>query len=239
MSAKPPPQDLVCPHPAGCGVVTTLPTLNTVVLKKGRMLYRVYDGKWGYDEFNAGWGNTRFAPIDDPVTGKRVSSMYLGESPTGVLLESVFHDMHPSGSMVGYHTHLHKKLLAHIEVPTDATLGDLRDPELTRLNLKRSQVISSPAEHYPCTRRLAVAALAQKHHPPLQGLIWHSRQAELVKKPPEEVIILFGKRYRSKRGSWQRSGPGSQNLYEGPGRILVDEIAEALRALIETDKRDG
>jgi hypothetical protein len=226
----------VCPHPAGCGVVATLPTLNTVPLDTGRLLYRVYDGKWGYDEFNPGWGDTRFAPIDDPITGKRLTNMYLGESPTGVLLESVFHDVHQLGSMIAYDAHLHEKLLAHIEVPADATLGDLRDPELTRLNLKRSQVVSGPAENYPCTRRLAIAALAQKHDPPLQGLIWHSRQAELIKEPPEEVIILFGERYPSKRGSWQRSGPGSQNLYEGPGRLLVDEIAEELRALIETDK---
>jgi len=236
MTATPPPQDLVCPHPAGCGVATTLPTLNTVLLDKGRLLYRVYDGKWGYDEFNAGWGDTRFAPIDDPITGKRLPNMYLGESPAGVLLETVFHDVHQSGSMTAYDAHLHEKLLAHIEVPTDATLGDLRDPELQRLKLTRSQVISSPAEHYPCTRRLAIAALAQQHDPPLQGLIWHSRQAELTKKPPEEVIILFGDRYPAERGTWNRSGPGSQNLYEGPGRLRVDEVAEELRALIETDK---
>ncbi|ODQ99900.1 hypothetical protein BHQ21_24865 [Mycobacterium sherrisii] len=236
MSATPPPHDLVCPHSAGCGVVAALPRLNTVALDTGQLLYRVYDGKWGYDEFNAGWGDTRFAPIDDPITGKRLSHMYLGASPTGVLLESVFHDVHQLGSMIAYDAHLHEKLLAHIEVPADAMLGDLRDPELTRLNLTRSQLISSPAEHYPCTRRLAITALAQNHDPPLQGLIWHSRQAELTKKPPEEVIILFGERYPSKRGSWQRSGPGSQNLYEGPGRLLVDEIAEELRALIETDR---
>jgi hypothetical protein len=37
-----------------------------MTLAKARLLYRVYDGKWGYDEFNAGWGDTRFAPIDDP-----------------------------------------------------------------------------------------------------------------------------------------------------------------------------
>lgn len=236
MTATPPPQDLVCPHPAGCGVVATLPSLNTVRLEKGRKFYRVYDGKWGYDEFNAGWGDTRFAPIDDPINGKRLPNMYLGESPAGVLLESVFHDVHELGSMIAYDAHLHEKLLAHVELPADATLGDLRDPELVRLNLKRSQVISTPAEHYPCTRRLAIAALAQKHDPPLQGLIWHSRQAELTKKPPEEVIVLFGERYPSTRGSWPRSEPGSQNLYEGPGRLLVDEIAEELRALIETGR---
>lgn len=216
-------------------MAATLPTLDTVTLVQGRLLYRVYDGKWGYDEFNQGWGDTRFAAINDPVTGKRLPHMYLGESPTTVLLESVFHDVHELGSMTAYHAHLHEKLLGHIEVPTDATLGDLRDPQLARLGLTRSQVVSSPAEHYPCTRRLAIAALSQSHDPPLQGLIWHSRQAELVSKPSEEVIILFGdERYPSVRGTWRRSGPGSQNLYEGPGRLFVDQIADELRALIET-----
>jgi hypothetical protein len=213
-----------------------LPTLDTVTLTQGRLLYRVYDGKWGYDEFNAGFGDTRFAPIDDPANGKRLPNMYLGDSPTSALLESVFHDVHALGSMTAYDAHLHEKLMAHIEVPADATLGDLRDPQLARLGLTRSQVVSSPAEHYPCTRRLAIEALTQSHDPPLQGLIWHSRQAELVDKPPVEVIVLFGDRYPSARGTWRRSGPGSQNLYEGPGRLLVDQIAEELRALIETDK---
>ena len=37
-------------------------------------------------------------------------------------------------------------------------------------------------------------------------------------------------------GLWQQSGPGSQNLHEGPGRLLVDEIAKELRALVESDK---
>lgn len=234
MPADPPPQDLLCPHPAGCGVAATLPLLETVPLKQGRPLYRVYDGTWGYDEFNRGWGDTRFAPVDDPVTGTRLPNMYLAESRTAVLLETVFHDVHELGSMIVYDAHLHEKLLAHVEVPADATLGDLRDPQLARLGLARSAVVSSPAEHYPCTRRLAVAALAQSHDPPLQGLIWHSRQAELIGRPPEEVIVLFGDhRYPSERGIWKRFGPGSQNLYEGPGRLLVDQIADELRALIE------
>lgn len=91
----------------------------------------------------------------------------------------------------------------HIEVPADAALGDLRDLKLSRLKLERSQLISRPAEHYPCTRRLAIAALAQKHDPPLQGLIWHSRQAELTEKSPEEVVILFGE------GTGRTRVPGS------------------------------
>jgi hypothetical protein len=135
---------------------------------------------------------------------------------------------------VVYEQHLVDRLLAHIVVPIDATLGDLRDSALDDLGLKRNQVVTSPAEHYPCTRKLAIAALAQPHAPPLQGLIWHSRQAELASAPPQEVIVLFGERYQTEPGSWQRVPPGSQNLYEGPGRLLVDKVASDQGAVIET-----
>jgi hypothetical protein len=232
-----PPQVIDCPNPKGCGVAKTLPRLQTFTLTAGRDLYRVYDGTWGYDEYSPGKGDTRFAPIDDPATGKRLPHMYLGETPTTVLLESVFHDVHEDGSNIIYEQHLSEKLVTHVRVPVDATLGDLRDLQLEDLGLQRREVVSSPAEHYPCTRRLAIAALAQSHDPPLQGLIWHSRQAELARKPPEEVMVLFGdNRYPSERGKWKRFAPGSQNLYEGPGRLLLDAIAVELKAVIETGK---
>ena len=237
MTAPYPPQVISCPNPKGCGVAKKLPPLQTFTLTAGTALYRVYDGTWGYDEHNPGKGDTRFAPIDDPATGKRLPNMYLGETPTTVLLETVFHDVHTDGGKIIYERDLSRKLLAHIEVPVDAALGDLRDSQLQTLGLKRSQVVSSPAEHYPCTRALVIAALNQSHAPALQGLIWHSRQAELVSKPPQEVIVLFGApRYPSERGKWQRFGPGSQNLYQGPGRVLVDTIATELKAVIETGK---
>jgi len=48
------------------------------------------------------------------------------------------------------------------------------------------------------------------------------------------VIVLFGEpRYPSGRGTWPLLRPGTSTLYEGPGRLLVDEIAEALEAVIE------
>lgn len=229
-----PAQDTICPDPGSCVVAKALPTLKTVTLARGRTLYRVYDGTYGYDQHNPGFGDTRFAPIDDPATGKRLPNMYLGESPATVLLESIFHDVHDAGSKVIYGRQLVGKLLAHMAVPEDAVLGDLRDPALSKLSLTRDEVVTSPAEHYPCTRKLAIAALRQSHTPPLQGLIWHSRQAELAKAPPQEVIVLFGERYKSKPGSWNLVAPGLQDLYEGPGRVRVDEIAEDLGAVIET-----
>jgi hypothetical protein len=131
--------------------------------------------------------------------------------------------------------------LAHLRVPIGATLGDLRDPELERHGLTRPQVVSGPAEHYPCTRRLACAALNQpRRGRAFAGLVWHSRQAELADTDPVEVVVLFGgPRYPSVRGSWPLFGPGASSLYNGPGRLLVDEIAETLGAVIELDDRDG
>lgn len=117
--------------------------------------------------------------------------------------------------------------------PVDAAT---RDPELNRLGLDRDEVIASPAEHYPCTRRLAVEGLARTlTEGALQGFIWHSRQAELAGEEPAEVIVLFGDpRYPSGRGTWSLARPGLTALYEGPGRLLVDQIAEQLRAVVET-----
>jgi hypothetical protein len=218
-------------------VAAALPRLRTTPLREGTALYRVYDTTWGYDEHNPGFGDTRFSPIDDAATGNRLPSMYLAATPTAALLETVFHDVHQHSGRTIYERHLRENVLAHVRVPAAATLGDLRDEELERLGLQRGAIVSSPAEHYPCTRRLAIAALGQRQGKrTLQGLVWHSRQAELAGGPPAEVVVLFGKpRYPSRRGSWRRVGPGSQNLYEGPGRLLVDEIAETLDAVIEPD----
>ncbi|WP_197383200.1 RES family NAD+ phosphorylase [Mycolicibacterium mengxianglii] len=215
----------------------TLARLRTTTLRAGTPLYRVYDATWGYDEHNPGHGDARFSPIDDPATAARLPSMYLAATPTAALLETVFHDVHQVSGRIVYERDLRGKLLAHLRVPTAATLGDLRDAELGRLGLSRSQVVSSPAEHYPCTRRLADGVL---RHPrrgrALSGLIWHSRQAELADTPPVEVVVLFGgPRYPAQRGSWELFGPGASSLYDGPGRLLVDEIAEALDAVIELE----
>lgn len=124
----------------------------------------------------------------------------------------------------------------HLRLSTEARLGDLRDPELPKHRLSRSQVASSPAEHYPCTRRPAIAARVQSRSGrTLQGLIWHSRQAELGGHPPTEVMVLFGDLFPSGRGTWPLTGPGIRNLYEGAGRLLIDQIAEDLDALVEPE----
>jgi hypothetical protein len=232
-----PAADLTCPDPGGCPVAVTLPRLRTAFLRAGTTWYRVYNATWGYDEHNPGYGDARFSPIDDPADGGRLPSMYLAATPAAALLETVFHDVHHDSGRIVYERNLRGMLMAHVRAPAVAGLADLRDPELTRLGLRREQVVSSDAEHYPCTRRLAVAALAQAHRRrKVDGLIWHSRQAELAGHDPVEVMVLYGgPRYSSTRGNWRLFGPGASSLFEGPGRLLVDEIAESLSAVIELE----
>jgi RES domain len=140
--------------------------------------------------------------------------MYLAATPTAALLETVFHEVHQGSSRIIYERDPPGKLLAHLRIPAAARLGDLRDAELSRHRLSRNQVVSSPAEHYPCTSRLAIAARAQGGS--LQGLIWHSRQTELAVRPATEVMVLFGDSFPSGRASWPLTGPGIRTLYEGP-----------------------
>lgn len=232
-----PATDLSCPDPDGCPVPVTLPRLRTVSHEAGATWYRVYNATWGYDEHNPGYGDARFSPIDDPADGARLPSMYLAATPAAALLETVFHEVHHDSSRIVYERDLPGMLMAHVRAPAVATVADLRDPELARLGLGREQVVSSGAEHYPCTRRLAVAALGQSHGRRIvQGLIWHSRQTELGVHDPVEVIVLYGgSRYSATRGSWRLFGPGASSLYEGPGRLLVDEVAERLAAVVELE----
>lgn len=229
-----PPQQLNCPDPVGCPVIDELPELTTVTLSSGRPLFRVYDSTWGYDEFNPGWGDARFSPFDDPRSGRRVPAMYLAEGEAAALLETVFHEVHHGAGRAVYEKDLVGQLLAYVSIPEPAVLGDLRDEQLERLHISREQVVSSSAEHYPCNRRLAAQALARRHGgADIQGLVWHSRQAELAGLPPAEVVVLFGgPRFRSRRGQWQLVAPGNRNLYEGPGRLVVDRVAEQLRAVV-------
>ena len=159
--------------------------------------------------------------------------MYLADDPKSALLETAFHEVHHAASRTVYEADLVGKLLVYLRVPEAALLGDLRDDELRRLGIAREQVVSSVAEHYPCTRRLAAQALGRSHRGgDIQGLLWHSRQAELAGAPSAEVLVLFGSHYQSKRGSWHLVEPGIRNLYEGPGRLLIDEIADDIDAVI-------
>jgi len=222
---------LDCPDPKHCpvGDLGDDIAFATTSLQTNAPWWRCYDSTWGYDEFNPGNGDTRFAPFVDD-SGTPVPASYLAAERTAALLETVFHDIHQSADRIIYEADLRRMNLCASLAPTSAVLVDLRDDSLRAVGVDRSALVSTPTEHYPCTRRVARALYLR--YPNAHGLIWHSRQAELIQAMPVEVVILFGDRYPSGRGGWQRVGFGSIALVEGPGRILVDEMASLLGGVV-------
>jgi hypothetical protein len=234
------PAALTCPRPHQCPVVVTLPAWEVVTaFADDRPWYRAYDNRFGYDEYNPGLGDSRFSPIDD-AGGARVPSLYLAADETAALLESVFHSVDASGASLDLLStpgipegQLLTMGLACVASPAPARLADLRDAALARMGVDRSQLITSAAEHYPCTRRVATSIHADPRG--VAGIIWHSRQAEITGHGQVETVVIFGDRHpvdRS-RGQWQLRPPGVQGLYAGPGRDLAERVAENLGILIE------
>ena len=90
----------------------------------GVPLYRVYDGAYGYDEHNPGFGDSRFSPFDDLTSGDRVPSMYLAVTEAAALLETVFHDVDHAAGRAIYERDLLGRLVSRAKLPTDAPLAD-------------------------------------------------------------------------------------------------------------------
>jgi len=219
-----------CPVPTPPGLVDAR-RLRLATWPAERPFYRVYDVMRGYDEFNPGAGDTRFAPC---VDGAAVPSLYGGESETVALLESVFHDVAEGvRDRVIYEASLRQRGLVHMRPPRLLRLLDLRDAALARIGLARHQLVTTTAAHYPCTRAWSVW-LHRRRPGGIEpdGLAWHSRQAELAGRDAREAFLLFGDRAPAAPGAYQLVGPGVRNLVEGPGRVLVEEIAEQLDAVV-------
>lgn len=231
-----PVQDLTCPAPGDCPVPTTLPDVPGALLRAGTAHFRCYETRWGYDEFNPGYGDSRFAPFDAAATGIRVPAMYTAEDEAAALLETVFHEAHHESDRHIYEKDLRERAVVHFTVPRDVWLADLRDGALHSVGLSRDEIVSTSSEHYPCTRRVARELHARRiDGRPVQGVLWHSRQAELRAAPPAEVCVIFGDAFGTRRGAWPPAGPGGRSLFEGPGRLLVDVIAENLGATVHPD----
>lgn len=214
--------------------------VHTVTSPASRHWYRLYDARDGNSQPNPGHGDTRFAPFDARATGRRVPTLYIAESLAGALLETSLHDVHVRSPRVVAEVSLLGKLHAQVVPPRDLELADLRDPRLAALGLTRDHVASSSAEHYPCTRRAARAIHGGPPGSPgsgPDGIVWHSRQAELTGRPPEEVAVIFADRVPCARDSWQLAPQrrASGSLLEGAGRLLLDDLAEELDVTISLD----
>lgn len=233
-----------CPDPAGCTVdlarfeelAANPGGLRTTVHPSTRFSFRVYSIKDGMHAPNPGVGNTRFAPFED-VLGGPVPTLYLAQSLAAALLETVFHNV-PARTLRGplQPTITGRDLLgrsrAQMAAPRDLLLLDLRDDELARLGIPRVGVVASEAEHYACTRRVAqLMHGVTSSSGPFDGIVWHSRQAEVNGLDPVEVAVVFCDRVPAGRSAnWQLhpSSAGAGSLFEGAGLDEVMRVANQL-----------
>lgn len=232
-----------CPTPHSCPVPdptsVDLRRLRLAHLELDRVLHRVHATAYPVTGFNAaGAGDSRFAPL--PGRGH----LYAGDTSSVALLETVFHNVHQAVPRVIYTaTDLRGRALGRMRVvDRRVPVADLRDQELGRLRLDRSQLITTSAAHHPCTRQWAEHLMRRRIGGVAPaGLLWHSRVAELagVDSPlfgdllsgsPAEACVLYD---GGGAATLSDAGGGFHDLV-GPtqGRLLVDRIAQELGAVI-------
>jgi hypothetical protein len=238
-----------CPRPARCTVAIdqfqevfsrSADSLREYELEPREPVYRIYSAEDGFHQANPGLGSTRFAPFPDEKGRFMVPSMYVAESLAAALLETAFHNVDhrmPAHDRVVFSSDLLGRLQARVRPPRPLRLLDLRDDALDKLGVQRQGVVTSSAAHYPCTRRVAqLAHRVTNFGGPFDGIVWHSRQAELAGVEPVEVAVLFCDRVPEGRGSgWTlvEAPDSSGALLEGAGLERVDELATRLGITLE------
>lgn len=242
----------VCLNPANCPVPDPtdidLRRLRIIRLDEGHNFHAAYHRVHWPGLFNPSEaGNARFSPLEiDPlkVNTKVVPTLYGAESQTVALLETTFHDVHASGHrIISEPLHLAPRGLVTLTTPLPLPLVDLSDEGLERLYLGRGQLVACSPEHYACTREWATS-LHDRHIGPVRpaGLLWQSRVAELAQYDSplledllpfaDRVFVLFGDRLPTDPLAWGPGDPHYGDLTAGEGRLLAEQIAEQLGALI-------
>ncbi len=237
-----------CPDPRSCPVPSPssvdLRHLRTVALETGEPFFTAFSARHWPTLFNSsGQGRSRFAPLVNSA-GAVVPTLYGARTRTAALLETVFHDVHENTSRDITFLDLHHRGLAGLNVAERLVLVDLRDAELDKLGLERSQLVTSPAAHYRCTTDWAAALHGRRVGAAVTvGLLWRSRVAELARHDSpllgdllpgasEEVFVLFGDLLTTTEAKAYSPLVESSDLSARGSLPLVASIAEQLGATL-------
>jgi RES domain-containing protein len=187
-------------------------------------------------------GNARFSPL--LADGAVIPTMYLAATQTVALLESAFHEVHQIGTrIISERLRLATRGVVALTVPKPLPLIDLTDEGLHRVALARAQLVSTTPQHYACTRAWAATLHGRRVGPVTPvGLLWRSRIAELAEADSllfgdllplaSDVCALFGDRVSPEPAVWQPGDPHYDDLSGGDGRLLAEQIADQLGAVI-------
>ncbi len=236
-----------CLDPASCPVPNPgdvdLRRLRLIRLPAGLVFHSAYRRAHWPALFNpSGAGNARFSPL--AVDGSVVPTLYGAATQTVDLLESCFHGVHELATrIISQPLDLAPRGLVALNAPLTLSLIDLGNDALARVGMTRTQLVATTPEHYTCTREWAVALHGRRIGGVAPaGLLWQSRIAELARADSlllgdllsvaSEVFVLFGDRVPSDPGEWHPGDPHYGDLTTADGRLLAEQIAEQLGAVI-------
>lgn len=188
-----------------------------VIRRDPGTLFRVHRASRGSATFNPGLGDpSRFAPLRDGA--RMVPTMYAAETVDAALSESVFHDVPVRGPgkriIVA---RLSGMVLSPIAVDDPLDLVDLAGPGLTRLGLRRAELIDTGRGAYPDTVRWALALHDCPRAP--AGITWMSRHDDRAR-----ATLIFGDRVKPLAFSLRTPVPIP--LWTGDGLDLVLDFAD-------------
>jgi hypothetical protein len=137
--------------------------------------------------FSEGWGDTRFAPIEQD-DGTPVHTYYAASTRESVYMESVLHDvaLAPPGLFeVDTLRHFH---LVKLELPASIDFVSLHTLDLPKLKITRAELVDSLTDCYAETRAWAQAAFRQCLG--AQAIGYGSRRNDAGR-----CLMLFGQRF--------------------------------------------
>ena len=173
-------------------------------------LHRIHQDAYGALQFNPGFGNARFSPIND-AKGKSIPTVYAGGTFECAAMESVFHDVSYAPGLKAYDkAKLTGQVHSIVETREVLVLADFGTKALHKLGISRKSLIDTEKDQYPFTRTVAAAVHAQC--PDLQGISWTSRQDDKA-----SAYILFGDRIRARdlqHGGTSKSVTGDPATYD-------------------------
>lgn len=236
-----------CLDPVSCEVPNVgeldLRRLRLVRLPAGVPFHTAYRRAYWPALFNpSATGNARFSPL--VADGVTVPTLYGAMTQTVALLETCFHDVHElTARLVSEPLDLAPRGLVALSAPALLPLIDLTDIALDRVGLDRRRLVATTPEHYACTREWAIAFHGRRIGGVVPaGLLWRSRIAELAQADSlllgdlltmaSDAFILFGDRVPTDPGAWRPGDPHYDDLTAGDGRLLAEQIAEQLGAVI-------
>ncbi|NHZ44922.1 RES family NAD+ phosphorylase [Massilia aquatica] len=150
-------------------------------------LHRIHQDTYGAVQFNPGFGNARFSPIND-AKGNAIPTIYAGATFECAAMESVFHDVPYAAGLKAYDkAKLAGQVHSIVETTALLVLADLGTKALHKLGITRQSLIDTEKDRYPFTRTVAQAIHAQC--PDLQGICWTSRQDDQA-----TAYVLFSDR---------------------------------------------